>query len=89
MFSELIQNMRINRVRMVKMTQLRRLVNRRCSEHTRRGDRLTYQRIHGPEDVVNSSPPDVQRRDHLVCRIRTPRLDKKKKKTIVIRVYCS
>lgn len=74
MFSELIRNTRINRVRMVKTTRHRRPANRRCSGRTRPGDRLTFPRTPGPGDAVNSSPPDVRRTDNLA--IRTLRCDK-------------
>lgn len=58
-FLELIQNMRINRVRMLKMTQLHHLANQLYSELMPRGDRLTFPRILGLEDVVNLNLPDV------------------------------
>jgi len=58
-FLELIQNTRINRVRMLKMTQLRHLANQRYSGHMPQGDRLTFPRILGLEGVVNLSLPDV------------------------------
>jgi len=56
---ELIQNTRINRVQMLKMTQLRHLANQRCSGLMPQGDRLTFPRILGLEGVANLSLLDI------------------------------
>lgn len=59
----------------MKTTRLRRPDNPLCSERTPPEGRLTCPKTLGPEDVANSSPPDVRPVDRPVAGTRTLQFD--------------